>query len=382
MGKYIFLQNILTPYRISLFDELYKCGFNFEVYYMRETEADRSWIIDKGAIMHPFYLDKGLYKMYGRFHLHFNIRIIAKILNDRDSEFILGGSWNDLNVLLLVFLKRIGILRSQLHFWSEANYLTIGALNDNWFKRALRKFVFDSSKGALIVPGKMSEMTFSKWKIKNKNFIRLPNTIEEELFKISNEEVNARFNNEIPIFFLPVRLIEHIKGIINFFMAIGYENIRKGIFWIAGEGPDHENIKSFVEKNDLNEHIKLLGHCDGPELVSLYKKANVFILPSFSDSSPLTLVEALIMKLPVLVSERCGNHYEAVVDNRNGFLFNPIDKNTIKNAFEALLDRIDDWEDMGNVSGDLYYRIFSRRLVINSFIKDLTEFSSRSVLKE
>ena len=49
MIRYIFLQNILTPYRISLFDELHRAGFNFEVYYMRETEADRHWKIDQST---------------------------------------------------------------------------------------------------------------------------------------------------------------------------------------------------------------------------------------------------------------------------------------------------------------------------------------------
>lgn len=376
MKKYIFFTNIPTPYRNSFYNELYKNGFNFEVYYMRSIEADRNWRIDQGEIKHPFYIDHGFYKMVGRFHLHFNPHLIIKLLKAEEAELILGGSWNDLNVLLLVFLKRIGLLKSQLHFWSEANYLTIGAINDNIFKIALRKFVFYSSNGALIIPGKMAEITFEKWGIKDKTFIQLPNIIEEEKFRISEEEIGLRYENNIPIFLMPVRLSEKNKGIINLFNSIGDENIHKGLFLIAGDGPDKEAIQTFIHSHRIEENIKLLGFCDTEKMVSLYKRANVFVLPSFSDSSPLALVEALIMKLPLLVSERCGNHFEAVVEGNNGYLFNPLDPKSIKMAFESLMLRANEWRSMGEISGDLYLETFNRQVVIENFMRTLTEFSN------
>src|SRR6185437_11468119 len=159
MKKYILLNNIFTPYRTSFFNSLYKNGFNFEVYYMRETEADRNWKINFEDIKHPYYVDHGFYRVIGRFHVHFNPRLIVKMLKEKDAEFILAGSWNDLSVLVLVALKRIGIVKNQIHYWSKANYLTIGSLNDNIFKKFLRKFVFNASDNAIIIPGKMAEIT-------------------------------------------------------------------------------------------------------------------------------------------------------------------------------------------------------------------------------
>lgn len=376
MIKNFFFTNIPTPYRISFYNELFKYGFNFEVYYMRVTEADRSWKINQQEIKHPFYIDRGFYKMIGRFHLHFNPRLILKLLKAKGAEIIIGGSWNDIDVLVLVVLKRIGLLKNQLHFWSEANYLTIGSMNDNIFKRALRKFVYNSSNGAQLSSGKMTEITFDKWGIKGKTFIKLPNTIEEEKFQFSEDEIRSRYENKTPIFLLPVRLTEKIKGIINFFKSIGDENIRKGLFLIAGDGPDREVIQTFIHSHGVEDNIKLLGHCETGEMVSLYKKANVFVLPSYTDASPLTLVEALIMKLPLLVSERCGNHFEAVVEGGNGYLFNPSEPNSVKLAFESLMLRANEWKSMGEVSGNLYREIFNRKVVIENFIRTLTKFSN------
>lgn len=378
MVKYIFLQNILTPYRISLFDELERANFHFEVYYMRNTEGDRNWDIDQSKIKHKYYLDKnGFYKMLGRFHLHFNPRILLKLIRQKDAEFILGGSWNDPNVIFLCFLKRIGLIKNRLNFWSEANYLSIGALNDNGFKIGLRKFVFNSSKGALIIPGKMSEITFVKWGIENKTYIKFPNTIEEDAFQINEEEVLTRTNNDKPVFLITARLVERIKGILNFFNGIGFDNIRKAEFLIAGDGPDKSLIEEFIISNDLGGHIKLVGYCSTEETVELYKKANGFILPSFSDSSPLTLVEAIAMKLPVLLSDRCGNHYEAVIDGENGCLFDPSDAQSIKTAFETFLAKKTEWQKMGEVSERLYSNIFKRKTVVENFQKQLITFSGK-----
>ena len=131
----------------------------------------------------------------------------------------------------------------------------------------------------------------------------------------------------------------------------------------------------FIESKNLNKNIFILGYCNSNQIISLYKKSNIFILPSFSDPSPLSLIEALRMKLPVLVSERCGNHYEAVVDGFNGFIFNPYDSNSTLNAFNKILNSKIVWETMGANSNILYEKYFNKSIVINRFINQLSSLS-------
>jgi len=364
-----------TPYRTSFYNELHKAGLNFEVYYLRNIEADRNWDIDLSDLKHPFYIDRGIYRMIGRYHVHFNIKIILKLLKEKDSEFVLSLSWNDLDMLVLVVLKRLGILKNKIHFWSEANYLTLGARRDNFLKKYLRRYVYDSSNGAQLSSGKMTEITLDMWGARKKAYIPLPNTIEEEKFKINEFDIAKRKKNNIVIFFMPVRLVENVKGIINFFKSIGVENIRKGLFLIAGEGRDKSVIQSFIRELKVEEHISLLGHSTADKVAECYRKANVFVLPSFSDASPLTVMEAMSMRLPLLISERCGNHFETVVNGRNGYIFNPSDPGSVKTAFESLMLRTNDFTAMGEISGSIYDRCFERKVVINKFIGCLTNFS-------
>lgn len=372
----IFLTNIPTPYRNSFYNELHNRGLRFEVFYMRTTEADRNWEINQAEIQHPFYIDKGFYRMIGRFHVHFNPKLISKLLKAAPSDIIIGGGWNDPDVLILVTLKRLGILKSRLHFWSEANYLTIGAMKDNIFKQVVRRFVFNAADGTQIRSGRMTEITFERWKIPVRQYIDLPNTIQEDEFEISEPEIEQRYENETPVFVIPVRLDERIKGVLNFFRSIGDENVRRGLFLVAGDGPDKGAIREFIDTHRLESNIKLLGFCRTDKMVEFYKQANVFVLPSFSDPSPLSVNEALKMKLPLLVSERCGNHFEAVVPGSNGYVFDPAKAASVRTAFESLMSRAGEWRSMGELSGERYQRMFAKSLVIERFITDLAKFTS------
>jgi glycosyltransferase involved in cell wall biosynthesis len=376
MPNYIFITNIPTPYRTSFYNYLSLLNFQFKVFFYRSTESDRNWEFNYNSINYVFFIDKGFYLTLGRFHIHFNPKLLWKIFKEPNSEIVIGGSWNDINVLSLVLLKRLCIINNVFHFWSEANYMTIGASNDNFFKMILRKFVYNSTSGVQLSSGRMTEITLKKWNVRINRFIKLPNTIEEEMFICSYNDVALRKKNVRPIFLMPVRLVERDKGILNFFDSIGIENIKKCTFFIAGDGPDKDNILNFVSRNQLTEHIFVLGYCNSSSIVDLYRRCNIFLLPSFSDPSPLSLIEAIKMKLPVLVSERCGNHFEAVIDGKTGFIFDPFNSSSVLDSFLKILENESNWENMGNEGFNLYNLYFKKSIVISRFANELTKFSN------
>ena len=374
MKKYIIIQNLIAPYRTYLFNELAKRGLNFELFYMCETEADRYWKIDFSNLKYNYWIDKkGFYRFVKGFHLHFNPCLIWKVIKNKNSDLILSVSWNDLNIILLAFLKKIKILKNNVHFWTEANYLTIGASKDNKLKYYLRKFVYSSVDGAFIIPGKMAEETLKLWNVKTKNLVFLPNMIEEEKFTVSDTDLQKRENNSLPVLILPVRLIENIKGVKNFFQAIGEENIFKATFVVVGDGKDKNMYEKYIFENNYQESIKLQGFCDLETVNRLYTWANVLVLPSFSDPSPLSLIEGIRMKLPLLISNRCGNHFETLIENENGYSFDPFNKEDIRIAFEKMLQNRSRWADFGKVSANLYQQNFNIDSTLNRFIGDLSK---------
>ena len=366
----VFIQNILSPYRNRFFNALAEKDFEFSVFYMSLTEPDRNWDLTAFKMEYDYWIDNnGYYFKIGDFGGHINPRLIWRVCtNKRIKNIILAVSWTDPNIMMIALAKRLHLIDKRLFFWAEANYTAAWANKHNSkFKRWFKRTIFNSIDGALIIPGKMSEITFDMWGIKNKRFIKLPNTIDD--FNLMFNPF-GRTENELPVFIMPIRIIENIKGGLNFFKAIGDDNIRCAKFIIAGEGEDKDKYAQFIEEHKLSEHIIMKGFCNSSQISLLYNNANALVLPSFSDPSPLSLVEALFFHLPILCSNHCGNHFEAVKEKKNGLVFSPLDQKDIKTKYEEFIQMKDEWKTMGEESWKIYKEVFDTSLVIRNFIND------------
>ena len=82
-------------------------------------------------------------------------------------------------------------------------------------------------------------------------------------------------------------------------------------------------------------------------------------------------MEACCCGLPLLISCRCGNHYEALADGKNGFIFDPDNAGQIKTAFESLMKCRGKWTEMGDRSRQLYETNFKQDVVIKQFVDKL-----------
>ena len=369
-----FIQNIISPYRNHFFNMLAKRSKEFMIYYMGYTESDRNWDVSKIERNYPNWVDeKGMYFRMGGYLARFNPRLVWKILRSKEiKNIILAVSWHNPNIMAVAFAKKFHLTNKRLFFWAEANYKAEWTKRyDNKLKWFLKRAVFSSIDGALIIPGRMAEITFEKWRIKASNYILLPNTIDDSNL---HYETGRREQNEVPVFLMPIRIIERIKGGLNFFRAIGDENIRKAKFIIAGDGEDRSMYVQFIKDNHYEDSIVLEGFCDSAKMMELYNKSNALVLPSFSDPSPLSLVEGLLFHLPILCSEHCGNHFEAVEYGKNGYTFSPMDRNNIKVQFEHFMEQRDKWQIMGEVSAQLYEERFETKKTISRFMEQYDKF--------
>lgn len=377
--KYYIIQNIITPYRVSLFNKLAELNLEFEVLYMSENELDRSWTIDTSIMKYPHIVFGGYYKYFKGFHLHWNWQLIKYVMLCPENNIIAGGSWNDLNVMVICLLHRLRILKNNIIFWAEANPLTIGAQNKSHFRDRLRKIIYQSGCQTMIVPGKMSTIAFETWKIPVRNFIFLPNVIEEEKF---NKKISFNSSLDHPVFVFPCRLIENLKGILNFFGAIGISNTKKSEFYICGDGKDRSIIEDYVHNNNLQNNIHIIGWCDASVMIEYYKLSNAFLLPSYSDPSPLSLVEAICSELPLLISNHCGNHFETLTEEENGYSFDPCKPKEICLAYEKLISRFSEWKEMGVISRKHFEANFEQKTVLPRFINQLKACSESSFRKK
>ncbi|TWD59230.1 LOW QUALITY PROTEIN: glycosyl transferase family 1 [Zymomonas mobilis] len=85
--------------------------------------------------------------------------------------------------------------------------------------------------------------------------------------------------------------------------------------FIAGDGPQREELQSYIERHHLNANITLLGHIDNvPEFL---KTLDIYVQPSLYEGMCLAVHEAMEIGLPV-VATPVGEMKHTVVEKQAG----------------------------------------------------------------
>ena len=118
------------------------------------------------------------------------------------------------------------------------------------------------------------------------------------------------------------------KGILNLINA--FAKCNKGNLYIAGEGPEKENIEKIIKENKLEDRVKLLGFLNKEQMTDVTRKCKFVVVPSiWYENCPYSVLETLAIGKPIIGSNM-GGIPELVIDNENGFIYNTVDELTEK----------------------------------------------------
>ncbi len=119
-----------------------------------------------------------------------------------------------------------------------------------------------------------------------------------------------------------------------------------------------------VRKKIPNFKAKLItgGALTGKSLIKAYKRAHVFVLPSFAEGQPITLLEAWAAKLPVVVTN-VGDNPLMVKDGVTGYIVEPNNVTQLTNAILKVLRARTKDTQMGEAGYDLVRKCFSWEMV-------------------
>lgn len=95
----------------------------------------------------------------------------------------------------------------------------------------------------------------------------------------------------------------------DYFLKTAREVIKyvpNSMFVIAGSGDMEYQIMRQAAELGISNKISFVGYLRGDELNSIYKSADVLVMPSVSEPFGITALEALANKTPVLVSKQSG----------------------------------------------------------------------------
>ena len=115
---------------------------------------------------------------------------------------------------------------------------------------------------------------------------------------------------------------------------------------IYGEGELRQKLIEFAADLGLEGRVELPGSI--ANVADAIHKASVFVLSSYSEGMPNTLLEAMALGIPV-ISTDCppGGPGELIDHGENGLLTPPGDCNRLAENLQKLLDNIDYAKKMG-----------------------------------
>ena len=156
----------------------------------------------------------------------------------------------------------------------------------------------------------------------------------------------------------------HRKGIFVLLEALTAVRSRfRQVMLLCGGDGDLDRVRTEIARRDLGDNVTLLGWVTGAAKDQLLESSTLYVLPSFDEGVPMSILEAMAWGLPV-VATPVGGIPEVVTDGREGLLVAPGNAGALAEAICRLLADADLRARMGR-NGQLRFN---------------TDFSIQSVL--
>lgn len=124
------------------------------------------------------------------------------------------------------------------------------------------------------------------------------------------------------------------KGIYDLLDAISIlEKKYSNLSVVIGGTGEEKKVKSYILKKNIKTEIKLLGWIDNNKKSEELKKCSYFILPSYYEGLPMSLIEAMSFKC-ISIGTNVGGIPKVIDNNENGLIIEPGKIDQIVNAFE------------------------------------------------
>lgn len=270
--------------------------------------------------------------------LHKNITIVERekvsehelinSIKDFAPDFTYISGWMHKPYLNLI--KQLRLKNVVIGFDNQYTGSLKQRLGSFYFRLTLKPYI-----KAAFVPG-TSQRTFAKkLGFSDENIALNVYCCDHELYTKYYESSFSEKRNKFPKRLIFVGRYVHEKGIDTLweaFMELQNETPNEWELWCLGKGPispiSHQKIKhlGFVQPKDLLDTIKQTG---------------VFVLPSYFEPWGVALHEFAASGFPIITTTKVGASEVFVKEGKNGFLIEPNNKTSLKNALKKILSLTD-----------------------------------------
>ena len=162
-------------------------------------------------------------------------------------------------------------------------------------------------------------------------------------------------------------------------LFVGGHFLRKGgdllLEWAKNTSHSNWNLhivtRDTVDITDPRIHIYHGLNSNDPDLMDLYQKADMFVLPTRGDCYSLASMEAMSAGLPIILSETGGTG-DIILDGKDGYLIPPGDGDLLAKRIDYLLDNPETRISMGLMAREEAVKRFDAGTNIESTIQEIS----------
>lgn len=278
----------------------------------KKVKIDFNVDFTKGFIKNFFYLIK-----------------IMKKLDRQDFKviFISANPFSTLLFAFIIFLFRLFKNTKKITFSHlDPYYSLFYGSRITYILLLLGKIFYKKFDFIIASNTDMKNSFINYYKVKEENIKILPYPIRKEFFNLLKEDfsfASLKINPKRPIFLSVGRLTKKQKDPFTLLKAfsIFIKKNKKGSLIFVGDGEEKKKLIELAKKLKIAKNVYFLGFLKNP--ISLMKKADVFLFSSKYEGTPIVLVEAQAVGLPIIATD-CPVGPRWVLDNGEAGILVPV----------------------------------------------------------
>lgn len=201
------------------------------------------------------------------------------------------------------------------------------------FKNPISKIVLSNADAVIALTNDMKK---KMQKLYMRDISVIPNGIFVKQFTVDYNKLSVLRKNKKLLFvgrLNPVKGVKYLIQTMNIIRNNGYN----AKLTIVGDGEDKQELQQLVKDLNLGEYIDFIGRVENKEIPKYMANADIFVLPSLSESFGIVNLEAMACGLPI-VATRVGGLPEIIEDGVNGFLVEPRNSGQLAKKIILLLN--------------------------------------------
>lgn len=179
-------------------------------------------------------------------------------------------------------------------------------------------FSINQSDGVTAVSENLKEDTYKHFEVK-KDIKVIPNFIDLERFNLKAKDhfklAIAPNNERVVVHTSNFRKVKRTQDVVHIFEKI--QKVIPSKLLMVGDGPERVYCEQLCRDLEICDNVRFLGKQDAVE--EILSVADLFIMPSESESFGLAALEAMACKVPVITSD-AGGLPELNINGVTGFM--------------------------------------------------------------